>query len=103
MVIGDFLVIKDFFRFRKFGAQKRSHLREVVFYSRQRTRHFGVDIIAQVGRIHTGISGQSLLIKGLDELERLLRRKGVFLIAIDLQRSQVIEFRSELRTFLFLH
>ena len=106
MVVGNFLVIKYFLGFRQgtcsflsvgFQAQERRNGREIILNSRQSSRHFRIQVIAQIGCIH------AFFIQGLNELKCLLRRKTEFLIAIDLQRGQVIQFGSELQPFLLLH
>ena len=62
-----------------------------------------VNILAQIGGIHTRISSHMLLVERLDEFECLVGRVTERLVALHLQRGQVKQSRSKLRTFLFLN
>ena len=103
MVVRNFLVIKYFLGFRQFSSQQRRNRREIILDTRQRSRYFRIQVVTQIGGIHTRISRHALLIQRLNELERLLRRETEFLVAIDLQRSQVIQLGRILKPFLLLH
>ena len=54
-------------------------------------------------RIHTGIGGELLLVKTLDEVERHLGRIAEFLVAIHLERSEVIKLRWQFLACLLLY
>ena len=66
-------------------------------------RTLGIDIIAQESRVNARISGQFLLIKLLNEVQRHLRRIAELAVAIHLQRGEVIERRWCLLAILFLY
>ena len=63
----------------------------VVDQGRQYARYFGVDVVAQEGGVDTRVGGYLLLIERLDNLQGILGRIGVFLVALDLQTGQVEE------------
>ena len=99
MVVGHFLVVKHLLGFGQgpcsffavsLQSQQRRYGREIILYSRQRTRHFGIEVIAQIGGVHTRIGGQPFLIQRLDQLQRLLGGETEFLVAIHLKGGQVV-------------
>ena len=112
MVVGNFLVIKYLLRFSQrlfsfapigFLPKQRRRLREIVLYTLQGSRHFGVNIIGEIGSIHARIGRYTLLVKRLNEFQRLVGRESVFLVTLHLETRQIKEFRCRLCALLLLH
>ena len=66
-------------------------------------RAFSIHIIRQEGGIHTRIGGQFLFVELLDNVQRHLSREPEFLVAVHLQRGQVIQAWRRLLTVFLLH
>ena len=103
MVVGHFRGIEHFLRLRKWLAFER--LRELLIapQTSECLRAFGIDIVAEEGRIHTRIGGELLLVEALNQLQGLFGRVAEFAVAIHLQGSQVIQSWRCFRSFLLLN
>ena len=69
----------------------------------QNLRTFRIDIVGQELGIYTRISGVLLLVETLDELQRNIGRVGKLLVAIYLQRGEVVEMRWRLVSLLLAY
>ena len=94
MVVGHFLVVKNLLRLGQrtytflsigFESQQRRHLRKIILDSRQCAGYFGIQILTQISRIDTRISGHAFLVQRLDQFQCPFRREGEFLVAIHLK------------------
>ena len=103
MVVRHLAVVKNLLRLGQFRTDQRCYRRKIVLDPVQRSRYLRIDIVTQISRIHTGIGRQPFLIQRLYQLQRLLCRKTILLIAVDLQRCQIIQLRRILQTLLLLH
>ena len=63
---------------------------------------FRIDVVRQVGRVDTWVGGDLLLVERLDELQGEVGREAEFLVAVHLQRCQVIQAGRHLRALLLL-
>ena len=103
MVVGYLAVIENLLALRQFLADCCELLdeREVFLlthdlcltYSVQNLWTFRIDIVGQKLGIYTRISGVLLLVETLDELQRNIGRVSKLLVAIHLQRGEVVEMR----------
>ena len=103
MVVGNLAVIENLLALRQFLADCCELLdeREVFLlthnlcltHSVQNLRTFRIDIVGQELGIYTRISGVLLFVETLDELQRNIGRVGKLLVAIHLQRGEVVEMR----------
>ena len=89
MVISHFRVIEHFFRFGYFGSQQWLRQRFIIADSLQNIRNFRVNIVAQIGGIHTWIGGYLFLIETLNGFQRIVGREAKLFVAFHLQRCQV--------------
>ena len=99
MVIGHFRFIENLFSLGNFCFQQGFCKQFVVFNSFQNIRNFRIHIVAQISCIHTWISCNLLLIQTLDNFQRFVGRIAEFLIAFNLQRSQIEQSWSRFSTF----
>ena len=110
MVVGDFRRIEYFFRFFQSLSAQRSNqfrVRRRIAEARlekavHRLRTLRVNIVGKIARIDTRIGRDFLFVELLDEVQRHLSRKPEFLVAIDLQRGQIVELRRCFRAFFLL-
>ena len=89
-------------RLDQFGIRRLSrdlHLEDPI----EDLRTLGIDIIAEILRIDTRIGGVFVLIERLDEVERHFGGEAKLLVAVHLQRREVIELTWRLRALLLLH
>ena len=99
MVVGDLRRIKDLLRLQQGLTTQGTHQLGVgrlacELHLEEPVHGLGalaIDIVGQKGGVHTGIGGQLLLVELLDEVQRHLGRKTVFLVAVHLQRGEVVE------------
>ena len=100
MVVGDLAVVEHLLALGQLLARQRRGVFGVVGQFRQDARALRIDIVAQIGGIHTRIGGVFLLVEALDGLQGLVGRHVVFLVAFHLQRGQVVEPRRGFGAFL---
>ena len=91
MVVGDLAVVEHLLALGQLLARQGRGVFGIVGQPRQDVGTLGIDVITQIGGIHTRISGVFLLVETLDGLQGLVGRHVVFLVAFHLQRGQVIE------------
>ena len=66
-------------------------------------RTFGIDVVRKILGVHTRISGVFLLVQTLNQVERHLGRIAELLVAVYLQRGEVVELRRGFRALFLLH
>ena len=103
MVVGYLAIIENLLALRQFLADCCELLdeREVFLlthdlcltHSVQNLRTFRIDIVGQELGVYTRISGVLLFVETLDELQRNIGRVSKLLVAIHLQRGEVVEMR----------
>ena len=115
MVVRHLRVVKHFLRFGQFRGfacfllllshqlAQAAYLRESALYALEDSRHFRVNIIAQKRCVHAGIGGHMFLVQTLYQVQRLVRRITVTLVAFHLQTGQIKQARRIFRPFLFLY
>ena len=113
MVIGHLAVIENLLALRQLlaGGCELLDEREVFLlagylclaYTIQNLRTFRIDIVCEKLGIYTRISGIFLLVETLDELQRNIGRVGKLLVAIHLQRGEVVEMRGRLVSLLLAY
>ena len=113
MVVGYLAIIENLLALRQFLADCCELLNErevfllthdlCLTYSVQNLRTFRIDIVCEKLGIYTRISGVLLLVETLDELQRNIGRVGKLLVAIHLQRGEVVEMRRRLVSLLLAY
>ncbi len=88
-MVSDFAVVKHALAFGKSSVFKRSGKLLIIFESFQYAGTFGVNVIAQVCGVNTGVGGNLLFVERLDEFEGFIGREAVFTVTFDLQRGEV--------------
>ena len=63
----------------------------------------GIDVVAEILSVHTGIRGELLLVERLYGVERQFGAHGELLVAVYLQRRKVVEMRGSLFAGFLLH
>ena len=69
----------------------------------QYLRTLGIDVVREVLRVHTGIGGEFLLIQALYQLQRHVGGIAELLVAVYLQRGEVVEVGRSLAALLLAH
>ena len=113
MVVGHLAVIENLLALRQLfaGGCELLDEREVFLltgysclaYTIQNLRTFRIDIVCEKLGIYTRISGILLLVETLDEFQRNIGRVGKLLVAIHLQRGEVVEMRGRLVSLLLAY
>ena len=113
MVVGYLTVVENLLALRQFLADCCELLdeREVFLlthdlcltHSVQNLRTFRIDIVGQELGVYTRISSILLLVETLDELQRNIGRVSKLLVAIYLQRGEVVEMRWRLVSLLLAY
>ena len=110
MVVGHFAVVEHFFALGQFLScccqllyQGQVFLLAVdlcLTHTIENLRTFGVDVVGKKLGVHTRIGSKFLLVEALYELERHVGRIAELLVAVHLQRCEVVEVRWRLGAFL---
>ena len=110
MVVGHFAVVEHLFALGQFLScccqllyQGQVFLLAVDFcltHTIENLRTFGVDVVGKKLGVHTRIGSKFLLVEALYELERHVGRIAELLVAVHLQRCEVVEVRWRLGAFL---
>ena len=100
VVVGNLLVVEHLFRlYQRLVHQWHSQCL-IVAQALEYVGAFGINIIAQECCIHTWVCGNLLFVQRLYCLQCLFCRQSELLVAIDLQRCKVIQFRWKLGSVL---
>ena len=110
MVVGHFAVVEHLFALGQFLScccqllyQGQVFLLAVdlcLTHTIENLRTFGVDVVGKKLGVHTRIGSKFLLVEALYELERHVGRIAELLVAVHLQRCEVVEVRRRLGAFL---
>ena len=103
MVVGHLRRVEHSLRLFQRFALERSHQCLISSQSVKRGGTFGIYVVAQKLGINTGICREFFLIQALYDIERHLGTHRVFLVAIHLQRCQVVEMWRLLRSVFLLY
>ena len=91
VVVGHFARVEHLFRLlQRFSPQCREEL-VVALYAVQYSSAFGIDVVAQILCVHTGVCSQLALIESLYYLQRHVGAHAEFAVAVHLQRGEVVE------------
>ena len=110
MVVGHLRRVEHLLRLLEWLAAQRAHqfgVRRLAGEARleqsvHRLRALRIDVVRQVAGVHTRIGGDFLFVETLYEVERQFGREAELLVAVHLQRRQVVELRRSLCALLLL-